>query len=237
MSDHARIFELVPLYALDALDGAERDLVEGHVEECEICRAELESHRRVAAELVPGAPSPVEVWNRIEAAIAEPGGAAVHQLDPGAGSRAGPLVWLAAAAAAVVIAIGGVLVGQSLGPNGIAGEAGVVAAADAASREPGSLVSEFLVDGVSVARVVLTEDGLGYIVPTDALGALSEDRTYQLWVLTPDEAAISAGLLGNDPGPATFTWKGDLAGFALTREVAGGVVSSEGDVVSVITDA
>jgi hypothetical protein len=47
---------------------------------------------------------------------------------------------------------------------------------------------------------------------------------------------ISAGVLGNNPEPATFTWTGDVSGFALTREVAGGVISSAGDVVSVIED-
>lgn len=45
---------------------------------------------------------------------------------------------------------------------------------------------------------------------------------------------ISAGVLGNDPRPERFTGTGEVAGFALTRERAGGVVSSEGDVVSVI---
>ena len=43
-----------------------------------------------------------------------------------------------------------------------------------------------------------------------------------------------AGVLGNEPVPSRFTWTDDVAGFALTREVAGGVVSSEGDVVSVV---
>jgi hypothetical protein len=44
-------------------------------------------------------------------------------------------------------------------------------------------------------------------------------------------------VLGNRPGPSTFTWTGEVTGFALTREIAGGVVSSAGDVVAVITDA
>jgi hypothetical protein len=56
-------------------------------------------------------------------------------------------------------------------------------------------------------------------------------------VINDIEDVISAGVLGNEPAPATFTWTGDTTGFALTREVAGGVVSSAGDVVSVITDA
>ena len=52
-------------------------------------------------------------------------------------------------------------------------------------------------------------------------------------MITPAELAISAGVLGNEPGAARFSWAGDVAGFALTREVSGGVVSSEGDSVSV----
>lgn len=41
----------------------------------------------------------------------------------------------------------------------------------------------------------------------------------------------------SDPAPATFTWTDETTGFALTRVLAGGVVTSAGDVVSVITDA
>jgi hypothetical protein len=84
--------------------------------------------------------------------------------------------------------------------------------------------------------VVLTADGYGYVVPGEDLAALGVDRTYQLWVITDDELVISAGVLGNDPKPAIFIWNGGVSGFALTREVAGGVVSSAGDVVSVVTD-
>jgi hypothetical protein len=51
--------------------------------------------------------------------------------------------------------------------------------------------------------------------------------------VTPDEQVISAGVLGSDPAPSRFTWSGDVAGFALSREVAGGVESTAGDVVSV----
>jgi glucose-6-phosphate 1-dehydrogenase len=80
--------------------------------------------------------------------------------------------------------------------------------------------------------VVLTSDGEGFVIPSD-LSPLDEERTYQLWVLTPDELPISAGVLGNDPAPSRFTWSGGVAGFALTREVAGDVESTAGDVVSV----
>jgi hypothetical protein len=116
--------------------------------------------------------------------------------------------------------------------NELSGPAGVVAAAEAAAEEPGSIVANFETDDGVVGQVVLTADGEGFVIPSD-LDPLEEARTYQLWVLTPDELAISAGVLGNDPSPSRFTWTGDVAGFALTREVAGGVESTAGDVVSV----
>lgn len=237
MTDHAQIFELVPLYALDALDGAELTMVEGHIEECDICRAELDAHRRVAAEFVPEAPVPVDVWDRIQSSIGEAGSATVHDLGPAMERRVRPLMWLSAAAAVAVFAVGGILVGQRLARDDLATATGIVAAAEAAAGEPGTLVSDFLVDDVAVARVVLSADGHGYLIPTDDLETLDPSRTYQLWVLTPDELAISAGVLGNDPGPTTFTWNGAYVGLALSRETAGGVVSSEGDIISVVSEA
>jgi len=66
------------------------------------------------------------------------------------------------------------------------------------------------------------------------LDGLPADRTYQLWVVTPTEEVISAGVLGSDPEASTFTWRGEVSAFALTRETAGGVAVSEGDVVATI---
>ena len=77
----------------------------------------------------------------------------------------------------------------------------------------------------------LTAAGEGFILPR-GLEPLADDRTYQLWVVTADRLVISAGVLGPDPEPSRFTWAGTVAGFALTREAAGGVVSSAGDVVA-----
>ena len=235
MSGHSRLVELVPLYALDALDPSEAASLESHLRDCEACRMELDVHRHVAAQLVPDEPPANHVWDRIEAAISQ--GAEDEVIDFGAERarrRGNPFNWMLATAAVVALVFAGVLVGQRLPFDGLSTDEGVVAAAESAAEEPGAVVGDFLVDDVAVARVVLSEDGLGYVIPTEALDSLDPSRTYQLWVLTPDEVAISAGVLGADPGPATFTWKGDLAGFALTREVAGGVVSSAGDVVSVI---
>lgn len=239
MTDHSWIRELIPLYALDAIEDTDVAEIESHLLDCETCAAELDAHRAVTAAIVPDEPAPAHVWDRIQDAIATTGpagSASVHDFSAERAKRSGPMMWVLGAAAAVALVFGGALVGQRLATNDLNTSAGVLAAAEAAAEAPGSIVSDFLVDDVAVAQVVLGEDGLGYLIPNDSLEALGEDRTYQLWVLTPDQLAISAGVLGSDPGPATFTWTDDFAGFALTREVAGGVVSSAGDVVSVIAD-
>ncbi|CAN5788694.1 hypothetical protein BH23ACT4_BH23ACT4_02930 [soil metagenome] len=239
MTEHSWIQELIPLYALDALDANEVAEIESHLVGCGPCSAELDSQRAVTSTMVPDEPAPAHVWERIESAIAttgSAGSASVHDFTAERAKRSGPMMWILGAAAAVALVFGGALVGQRLGTTDLTTAEGVVAAAEAAAEAPGSVVSEFLVGDVAVARVVLGEDGIGYLIPNDSLEALGEDRTYQLWVLTPDEIAISAGVLGSNPGPATFTWTDDFGGFALTREVAGGVVSSAGDVVSVIVD-
>lgn len=232
---HAQIEELLPLYALDALRDEEIGEVERHLATCDACRTELDRHRHAAASLVPDAPSPPHLWDRIAGELGSAGeadGVATVRPMGGTGASTGRSSrWLAATAVAAAIAFGVVLVGQSTRSP----EDAILVAADRASAQADTLSADFTVDDVTVARIVLTDDGRGFVIPTDSLEPLEGDRTYQLWVINAAEDVISAGVLGADPTPATFTWTGDVTGFALTREVAGGVVSSAGDVVSVIT--
>lgn len=96
-----------------------------------------------------------------------------------------------------------------------------------------TVFNEFAGAVKTTAWRVLGDDPL----PTESLPALAVDRAYQLWVINDEGAVVSADLLGHTPAPSTFTWTGTVTGFALTREIAGGVVSSHGDVVSVISEA
>ncbi|MFZ0626886.1 MAG: anti-sigma factor [Acidimicrobiia bacterium] len=234
MIEHEQIVELVPLYALDALDGEELQQVETHLETCEICAEELAIHRSVTSTFVPDSPAPDHVWERIEAAIdQEPPSDVVYLRQPDS-NRSKPLIWLASVAAVAAVVLGGAVIAQRATINELNGPQAVVNAAETAATEPRALVEDFISDGVPVAKVVLTPEGDGFVLPTEDLGSLGPDRTYQLWVITPDQQVISAGVLGNSPLPARFTWTGEVSGFALTREVAGGVEQSAGDVVSVI---
>jgi anti-sigma-K factor RskA len=230
--EHEQMLDLVPLYALDALEGSELAEFEAHLGTCEECVAELEAQRTTVAALVPDGPAPTHVWDRIASEIGAPAPAEVASLDERRdGSRR--YRWLALVAAVAALVFGAVAIFQANQVDELTGPEGVIAAAEAAAGQPGAIVADLeSPDGV-VAQVVLSPDGDGYLLP-DNMEALGADRTYQLWVLTPDEQAISAGVLGNEPTPVRFTWNGDVAGFALTREVAGGVESSAGDVVSVV---
>ena len=227
MTSHFEMAELVEVYALDALVGRELDDFESHLESCDLCQAQLDVALTVTASLVPDSEAPNHLWDLIANEIG-PTETTVVELP----RRNGLLVALTAIAATLAIALGGVLVAQ----NNLTPEEVLIASAQTAAEFPDSTVASFVVDGVTVAEVVLTGDGQGYVLPTDALAELDESRTYQLWVINEEERVISGGVLGNAPQVSTFTWTDGVAGFALTREVAGGVEVSEGDVVAIATE-
>lgn len=231
MSEHDPILELIPIYALGAATEAEASEIASHVEHCPQCEHELALNLTTASNLGGTGTPPAAVWDRIERQItARP---KVVQLFEYRSPKAIRYLLSVAAAAALVFA-GAVF--SSVLRGDLVGDGAVLAAAEEAAGREGSRTADFEVDGSVVAHIVLTPDGEGFVIPTDELASLDDSRAYQLWVINTDEAVISAGVLGNAPRPSTFTFTGDIAGLALTREVAGGVVSSEGDVVSVVTD-
>jgi anti-sigma-K factor RskA len=239
MTNHNLLHELIPLYALDSLEGDELHAVRTHLDSCDACLRELARYAAVTSQFVPDEPAPTHGWERIASAIGNgadiPLGRTAEVIDPPRRTRAVTLLTAIAAVAALVFA--GIALAQRSLLNDLTGDSAVIATAEQAATSPGAYVGDFLVDGFSVAQVVLTEDGHGFVVPTEHLEALMPERTYQLWVITADEQVISGGVLGNEPRASTFTWTGEVSGFALTREVAGGVVISEGDVVAVATQA
>ena len=86
------------------------------------------------------------------------------------------------------------------------------------------------------ATIVLTAAGTGFLVndSTGGLSPLPAGRTYQLWGVVGGRA-ISLGLLGPHPGIVPFSAAGTapVTEFAVTDEVAGGVVRSANRPVAV----
>jgi anti-sigma-K factor RskA len=241
---------LLGAYALDAVSEDERRAVERFLETDEGLRNELDQYRSVAAVLaqavdpVPSTPSP-GVWDGIRAAIAGTTevDASPTPLTPTRELR--KQRWFSWAAVAVSVAA--VIVSVGLGIRVVdlqqrlddqQTEESLAAAVQAALADPSSTVATMRQpEGAreATASVVLGSNGVGYVY-SDTLPALAADRTYQLWAIV-DGRVISAGILGADPAISPFQVVGDVDGFAITDEVAGGVVTSENEAVAVWLDA
>ncbi len=92
--------------------------------------------------------------------------------------------------------------------------------------------------GATPATIVLTAAGTGFVIDdrNGGLAALPSDRTYQLWGVVGSKT-ISLGLLGPRPGIVPFSVAGSpgVSAFAITDEVASGVVTSANQPVAVGT--
>jgi len=242
---------LLGAYALDAVDADERDQIERYLDTDQRARAEVESFREAASMLaMSGADAPSGIWDRI---VDEIDG---EQRDLGSSDVAPPelvapiferkqareaarrsvgwrWVGVAAAVAATLIAVLSVQVlrqNDRIDRLDVATSGGAVRrGAEAASTAPGSrTVSLTAESGAELASIVLRPDGTGYFV-SKGLDAAPAGEVYQLWALVGDREkpeAISAGVLGKDPGVAGFHFSAPVNGFAVTRERAPGVISS-----------
>ena len=120
--DHDQVLELIPIHALNALEGAEARDVESHLATCEDCTAELAVHRSVAAGLIPDEPAPSQVWDRITAEIAEPETASpVVRLDETRRSSERSAAWLISVAALVALILGAVAIFQAVTSDDLTG--------------------------------------------------------------------------------------------------------------------
>lgn len=229
MSDMDELDELLGAYALDAVDDDERRRIEDYLAVAPRAAAEVRAHREVASVLAfSGADAPDGLWDRIVDSLEEPAPAPgpelakVMPLSAARERRRVPalVTWLAATAAAALVAIAAVSVfvsdGSPSDPLQVAVEA---ARADRNSR------STVLVNADSAVQVeaVVDDRGHGYLLAND-LPQLSRELTYQLWGVIEDRV-ISLGVLGPNPSLETFTARADLAALAITIEPAGGVVS------------
>jgi anti-sigma-K factor RskA len=223
---------LLGAYALDALDAEERGRVEAYLARNPAARDEVDELRESAASLALAPPhdtvAPSELWTKISEQIAaEPREFTPIRATPRrAAPRTATVLAVAAAIAVVFLAASVVFVrGQdSSRPTDLA-----EAFDNAAKQSDARNVALAATNGDAVARVVVLPDGTGYL-RNDAMQELGAGQTYQLWALQGDAdkpVAISAGVLGADPGTVAFHTSGDIQGFGVTIEQVPGVVASK----------
>lgn len=223
------IHALSGAYAADALDDAERANFERHLASCAACRAEVASLAAAATELsaLTELPPPPGLRDRVLRDITTvrplppftPESSA-HNLPPsGDGRPSQPWRWLVAAAAAVVLTLGGIGIWRSVSPEAppptVAEQ--VLDATDAtrvAKSFPGGATAT-LVRSNAVGRAVLV---------TSKMPAAPSGRVYQLWLQDSAGHMSSAGLMpkGSDQ---VVVLQGDArtaTGAGITVEPAGG---------------
>ena len=232
------MFDLVAAYAADAVSPEERMQVEAALSRDPELRNELDEHRAVFATLAqavdpnPSTPSPL-VWDRISSQIdgadeVSPKLASVRDIQ----SQKRFTKWTATMAFAA-LALATLLGISVLQLQEQRSTPAVEVAIQDLLDDPAATVATLTAvdDSAADARIVLGTDGVGYVF-ADTLPALDASRTYQLWAIV-DDRVISAGVLGADPNNSPFQVVGNVTGFAITDEVAGGVPVSEGTTVAV----
>ena len=258
MMTHEEAVESLATYALDAMDGEERDAIEQHLADCPRCRAELDAFREVTTALGNSVePVPEGLWSGIASRLPERpddkrppmprlvlggvGGeaaeapAAPRRHSARARGRIATIGAVAVAAAAVVavLAVSLVHADNEVSQLHSATTQGAPSAVVSALETPGHKVVNLTSSSHHrLAQFVVDPDGRGYLV-SSTLPALPAAKTYQLWGVIGGQP-ISLGLLGQSPNQSTFTMAGSKTAstLAVTVEPAGGTAVPTGSMVA-----
>lgn len=226
--------EWAEMYALDAVSEEERATLEEYIaraapEVRETFDRRVRAARETLAEAyaVHEEDPPAELFSRIVDNLpsGEPSGAA--PVSPVAGDELAtrrirrnqsPLGrWLLAAAAAVIVAVGGVTVAQNLQPSSVQEE---VLQAEDVRRE------EVAIGDTGVAELALSESRDAAVVTLDGVPAPPEGKVYQMWRLPADGTSPESlgTMTGEDVAHTELAIEGinSYSGLAITVEPEGG---------------
>lgn len=235
--------DLLGVYALDALDADEANLVRDHLQRCPRCSQEVDQHRESIVMLAGGGgPAPERLWDRIASSIGADAGPSSAPPPPrlatAARRRQNRVKPIWAGAVAVAAALTAVVGLQTVRVDQLNHRVNQLATA---ARQTGGFqgLAAALVDpsarhytltSTSPARqplgqLIILPSGSSYLVGS-RLPQLTSDSTYQLWSML-NGRAVSVGLLGAHPDTAAFTVDPSVptAAYLVTVEPAGGVVA------------
>jgi anti-sigma-K factor RskA len=192
--EHDDILELLPLYVLDGLEPAERDRVAAHLAGCPSCQAEadrlLALVSTLAASVPPQSPRPALRATILQRATGRPPARQRTPMLPGAPRRrAGFSVWLARATTVLAL---GLIVWNIVLTNQLQ----TLSRQITRSQSAIALMSAPDTAEISLAGqgTFSTANGKAYIDPQSSrvvlvvqhLQALTDEKTYQAWIITDD---------------------------------------------------
>lgn len=223
---------LTGAYALDAIDGAERERFEHHLTRCQSCDFEVRGLQETATRLamaVAMAP-PEQMKPQVLASVAR-----TRQLPPAADVHlrplpAAPARWtrqlalpLAAACLALAIVLG-ILLGVSR--HQLSTATAQQRAIAAVLTAPDARLVRASTSAGGVATLVVAPKLHKFIFTSDGLPALGNARVYELWVIGPGGSATRVGLLSEGSAGKTTPVLGGGLGpgdtVGVTVEPAGG---------------
>ena len=205
------VHALAGAYALDAMEAEERALFEGHLDECDACRAEVEELQATAARLGAAAAEtpPAGLRDRVLE-----GARATRQVEVApARTRAAPR-WLPAVAAALALAVIGLATALFLTES----RADRLDSTLALVSAPDAQVA--VLEGDAAGHVVWSEAQDSAVLFVDDLQAATDDDVYAVWLLHGEDARLAATFADGDARPAAVL-EGDVAGadaLAITFE-------------------
>jgi anti-sigma-K factor RskA len=237
---------LTGVYALDAIDGSERERFEHHLLRCQPCDNQVRGLQATATRLAQAvaARPPEEMKVRVLAAVArtrqhQPPVFDSRPLPAAPGGWARRLAVPVAAASLALAIVLSVLLGVSRHQLGV--ETAQQRAIAAVLTAPDARLATEPTSVGGVATVVIAPNLRQFIFTSKGLPALAAAKVYQLWVLGPGGTATSAGLLrasGNGqtaPVLVAGLLRGDKVG--VTVEPAGGTTKPTTTPIVVITAA
>lgn len=205
------LHELTAGYALDALDPAEREAYEAHLEGCEQCQVELASFYEVTGGLAVAAdgpaPSPALRERILDVARAEQ-----QNVVPIGSRRQFSPVLASVTAIAAAVAIGFGIYATSLNSQLDNSRAALSAQATATAVLADANATSVNMNGGS-GKVVVNDAGAAVLV-LNTLPSAPAGKTYQAWVIT-DNTPVSAGV---------FAPTGDRAVVPIPQTVPAGAV-------------
>jgi anti-sigma-K factor RskA len=230
------IEELLAVYALDAVDEAERALVDDYLRDNPRAVAEVESYREALSYLHAGAPAPAGLWDRIASELeSSPPPLRLDAFRPPSRRRPRGRVFAIAAAAVAIAAVGGILVQQQLEDDRRDSEpvaAAVEREASDAQRDSRSRTVLMRNEGGTLSVAAYAETDGDLFVMAAPLPPLGDSRTYQLWCVRDDSPSpVSLAVLGARPATTKLHLDSCAGQFAITDERSGGAAEPSGDPV------
>jgi|YelNatPaOPRAMG01_1025707.scaffolds.fasta_scaffold06660_9 anti-sigma-K factor RskA len=225
MTKGRHVEELLPGYALGALDDSERGEVEAHLAVCGHCAAELRTYRNVSDYLARSVPM-VEPPERLKAAIlkrvqgrkpmpAAPRLSWVERVRA-AFMRTAPVWGVVSLALVIILAVSNLLLWRQMQQIQQASSRFTTVALAGTDAAPGA-----------IGMIVISHDGRYGTLIVDHLPPLKQDKQYQLWLIN-GEKRTSGGVFNVDQngyGSVWITSPGPLIqfqSFGITIEPAGG---------------